>query len=220
MAFGPLAFGLIVALGAVVLWRLDRLQRTLAIQALTDPLTGAFNRRHLDSCLAAAIARRNRTGEPASLLLFDVDDFKAVNDTHGHAAGDQALKTLVATIARRARTLDVLFRVGGDEFVLLLPCTRYGGAFAVADDIRSLVSAMPVLGGHGVSISIGVCDLQADDSVATWLADADAALFEAKHGGRNCVAGRTLPAESDPSLSPFIDRRHQRSPQGSRQQIH
>jgi len=220
MTFGLLSLGLIVGLGAVVLRRLDRLQRTLAIQALTDPLTGAFNRRHLDSCLTAAIARRNRTGEPASLLLIDVDHFKAVNDTYGHAAGDQALKTLVATIARRARTLDVLFRIGGDEFALLLPCTRYGGAFAVAEDIRSLVGAMAILGGHGVSISIGVCDLQADHSVATWLEDADAALFEAKHGGRNCVGGRTLPIERDPPLSPFTDRRHQRSPQGSRQRIH
>jgi len=220
MALGLLFLGLIVGLGAVVLWRLDRLQRTLAVQALTDPLTGAFNRRHLDACLAAAMARRNRAGEPASLLLFDVDHFKGVNDTYGHAAGDEALKTLAATITRRARTLDVLFRIGGDEFVLLLPCTRYGGAFAVAEDIRSLVSNMPVFGGHGVSISIGVCDLQADHSVATWLDDADAALFEAKQNGRNRVAGRTLPTERDPPRSRFTDRRHQRPPPGSRQRVH
>ena len=220
MAFGLLALALIVGLGAVVWWRLDTLQRTLTIQALTDPLTGAFNRRHLDSCLNAAIARRNRTGEPASILMFDIDRFKAINDTTGHAAGDEVLKTLVTTVARRARTLDVLFRIGGDEFVLLLPCTRYSGAFAVAEDVRALVGAVPVLGGHGVSISIGVCDLQSDHSIATWLDDADAALFEAKQGGRNRVAGRTLPTERDSSLSRFPSQRHQRFAQGSRQRIH
>jgi len=220
MAFSLLSLGLIVGLGAVLWWRLDKLHRTLTVQALTDPLTGAFNRRHLDSSLAAAIARRNRTSEPASILMFDIDHFKTVNDTFGHAAGDEVLKTLVATVARRARTLDVLFRVGGDEFALLLPCTRYGGAFAVAEDVRALVGAMPVLGGHGVSISIGVCDLQSGHSPASWLEDADAALFEAKQAGRNRVAGRTLPTERDPRLSRFTDRRRSRFPQGSRQRIH
>jgi diguanylate cyclase (GGDEF)-like protein len=177
-----------------MLLRLVTQLRALTTQAHTDPLTGAFNRRHLESCLAVAIARRNRTGEPASLLLFDVDHFKQINDGSGHAAGDEVLKTLVA---RRARTLDVCFRIGGDEFVLLLPATRYGGAFAVAEDIRALVANAAVLGGRGVSISVGVSDLLSEHTASTWLEDADAALFVAKHGGRNRIAGRTLPTERD-----------------------
>lgn len=202
MVFGLLILSLVslclvLGIGIGVLWKLDTLQRTLAIQAVTDPLTGAFNRRHLESCLEAAIARRSRTGEPASLLLFDVDHFKQVNDTRGHAAGDEVLKTLVATVARRARVLDVLFRIGGDEFVMLLPSTRYAGAFAVAEDIRALVAAIATLGGRGVSISVGVSDLQSDHSATSWMEDADAALFEAKQGGRNRIAGRTLPTERD-----------------------
>ena len=129
--------------------------------------------------------------------MFDVDHFKQINDRSGHAAGDEVLKTLVTIVARRARTLDVCFRIGGDEFVLLLPATRYGGAFAVAEDIRALVANAAVLGGRGVSISVGVSDLLSEHTASTWLEDADAALFEAKHGGRNRIAGRTLPTERD-----------------------
>jgi diguanylate cyclase (GGDEF)-like protein len=95
----------------------------------------------------------------------------------------------------------VLFRIGGDEFVLLLPCTRYGGAFAMAEDVRDLIANAPLLGGRGVSISVGVSDLQSEHTAAWWLEDADAALFQAKQGGRNRIAGRTLPTE-----------RHRRNP--------
>ena len=192
-----LSLGVVLGIVAIMLLRLVTQLRALTTQAHTDPLTGAFNRRHLESCLAVAIARRNRTGEPASLLLFDVDHFTQINDRSGHAAGDEVLKTVVTIVARRARTLDVCCRIGGDEFVLLLPATRYGGAFAVAEDIRALIANTAVLGGRGVSISVGVSDLLSEHTASTWLEDADAALFEAKHGGRNRIAGRTLPTERD-----------------------
>lgn len=188
-----------VALGVVafVVGALWEQRRTLMEQAITDPLTGAFNRRHVDSCLATAIERRNRTGEPASLLMLDVDHFKRINDAYGHPAGDEALKRLVALIAGRARMLDVVFRVGGEEFLVLLPGTRHDGAIAVAEDLRLLVAHSALIEGHRMSISIGVSELQLGQSVASWLEDADVAVYRAKQCGRNRVrASGRLPVPS------------------------
>jgi diguanylate cyclase (GGDEF)-like protein len=162
-------------------------RRRLVEMAMTDPLTGAYNRRHLDTCLTATIARRNRTGEPASLLYFDVDHFKRINDALGHGAGDEVLKALVALVSGRARKMDVLFRIGGEEFVLLLPGARYAGAFLVAEQLRALVAEADLLCGWRVSISIGVSELQAGQSAANWIEDADAGAFRAKQSGRNRV---------------------------------
>ena len=136
------SLGVALTVVAFVFGALWEQRRMLMEQAITDPLTGAFNRRHVDSCLMTAIERRNRTGEPASLLMLDVDHFKRINDAYGHPAGDEALKRLVALIAGRARKLDVLFRVGGEEFLLLLPGTRYDGAIAVAEHLRAARRAL------------------------------------------------------------------------------
>jgi diguanylate cyclase (GGDEF)-like protein len=164
--------------------------RALQQQVVTDPLTGAFNRRQLDVALAAAVERRRRTGERASLLLVDVDRFKDVNDAFGHAEGDRVLKGLVALMGRRFRKLDLLFRAGGEEFVLLLPGTRFGDAFAVAEELRALVLDAGLLPDWHLSISVGVAELALDQSVRTWIDEADAALYRAKRAGRNRVAGR------------------------------
>jgi diguanylate cyclase len=181
-----------VCIVAAVAGVLYERQRTLAELAITDPLTRAFNRRHLDLCLLHAIERRRRTGEPASLLLFDIDYFKRINDRWGHAAGDEALRQVAALAGGRARKMDVLFRIGGDEFVLLLPGATRAGALAVAETLRALVAASSVGGGRRLSISVGVSELTADQNAFSWLADADAALYRAKHAGRNraSVSGR------------------------------
>jgi diguanylate cyclase (GGDEF)-like protein len=220
MGLALVALGAVLVMIAIMLRRLLADLRALTTQARTDPLTGAFNRRHLTSCLSVAIARRHRTGEPASLLLFDVDHFKQINDSSGHAAGDEVLKALVRIVWKRARTLDLCFRIGGDEFVVLLPATRYGGAYAVAEDIRALIANAALLGGRGVSISVGVSDLQSGHTPSTWLEDADAALFEAKGGGRNRIAGRTLPTERDRGLSSQPGWRPSGSHQGGHQGVH
>jgi diguanylate cyclase (GGDEF)-like protein len=170
----------------------EELERTLIEQAVTDPLTGAFNRRHLDACLRMVIERRNRTGEPASLLLIDVDHFKHINDACGHAAGDDVLRGLVRVIGGRMRTLDLLFRIGGEEFALLLAGAGHHDAIAVAEDLRLLVKDSRLLDGGAVSISVGVSELQRGQSGCAWLADADAAMYRAKRAGRNRVAGRAL----------------------------
>jgi diguanylate cyclase (GGDEF)-like protein len=186
-----ISLSLVIGIVTVMLNTRRDLQRTLAAQAMTDPLTGAFNRRQLESCLSGAIERRNRTGEAASLALFDVDHFKQINDELGHTAGDAVLKQLVTLVAGRARKLDVLFRIGGEEFLLLLPGARYAGAVAVAEDLRVLVASAALVEGRRVSISVGVSELDADRTAADWIDEADAALAEAKRGGRNRVAGRT-----------------------------
>ncbi|HEY7291899.1 MAG TPA: GGDEF domain-containing protein [Vicinamibacterales bacterium] len=211
------SLGLVIVLVAAILQVFDHLRRVFAAQAITDPLTGAFNRRHLESCVAAAIERRDRSAESASLLLFDVDRFKEINDELGHGAGDEMLKALVTLVTERARKLDVLFRIGGDEFVLLLPGARYGGALAVAEDIRGLVASSPLLNGRCVSISIGVSELQRDQSASRWIEDADAALAEAKQGGRNRVTGHVFAAlESGRRTSPAFVRTQRSGRRGIR----
>ncbi len=183
-----MAIALLASIGVATIGLLYERQRALEAQAITDPLTGAYNRRHLEACLAHAIERRGRTGEPVSMLLFDLDHFKRVNDRRGHAAGDAALARVVAIVSERMRGMDVLFRIGGDEFVLLLPGARHVGAMAVADTLRSIVAAATASDGQRLSISIGVSELQSGQKAPDWIADADAALYRAKQAGRNRVS--------------------------------
>src|SRR5262245_33699286 len=180
--------GVIIAAGVTIRELLDRLQ-LLERQALTDPLTGAFNRRHFDASLHAAIERRTRYGEPACLVSFDVDRFKDINDQLGHAAGDAVLKALAVLARRRARTLDTLFRTGGEEFALLLPATSILDAIRVAEQLRARVVESRLIDGHEISISVGVSELRDGQTQVDWIVDADKALYVAKNAGRNRVAG-------------------------------
>lgn len=170
---------------------IEDLHHRLIEQAILDPLTGTFNRRHMDACLDYAIERSRRNKSPASLLLIDIDHFKLINDQHGHAAGDSVLKELVRLINNRARKLDLLFRVGGEEFLLLLPDTHEDNAALVAEDIRAAVAATPLLQEWRVTVSIGVSELHPGESAATWLKHADDAMYVAKNTGRDRVVHRT-----------------------------
>lgn len=196
------SLGLVVAIAGIALRASEDDRRRLREEVITDPLTGAFNRRHLESALRVAIERRNRMSEPASLLVFDVDRFKEINDTFGHLTGDEVLKGLVGIAIGRMRGVDLLFRVGGDEFALLLAGARYADALLVAEDLRTLVGTSILPGAGSVSISIGASELQKGQAAGDWLGDADAALYRAKRGGRNRIAGRALmsapPSEERP----------------------
>ena len=163
--------------------------RALEEQTITDPLTGAFNRRHMHDMLSTVIERRRRSGERASLLLIDVDRFKVINDQFGHLEGDRVLIALVALIRQRLRKVDTLFRPGGEEFAVLLTGARFPDALCVADDIRRVVQDAALVHNHPLSISIGVVELPHDQTVEDWMAEADAALYRAKRAGRNRVAG-------------------------------
>jgi diguanylate cyclase (GGDEF)-like protein len=166
--------------------------RLLEGLAVTDPLTGAFNRRHLDQCLVTAIERRARLGEGASLLLIDVDRFKQVNDTLGHPAGDHVLRSIAAIVGSRARRVDALFRAGGEEFALLLAGADLHDATKVAEELRAAIERAP-LADEELTVSIGISDLRAAHTSEGWMQEADAALYLAKRAGRNRVATRDGP---------------------------
>jgi len=155
--------------------------------AVTDPLTGAFNRRYLELRAARALASWDRYRRPVSLLILDVDHFKRINDEFGHAVGDQALKALVRVVSERTRSVDTLFRLGGEEFVLLLNETTAARAEKLADMIRDRVATASILPSGHMTVSIGVCEAALARSVEHWLELADGAMYLAKKQGRNRV---------------------------------
>lgn len=198
------SMALTVVIVNIILNIVGQLQHELMGQAITDPLTGAFNRRHMDISLAEAIERQRRTAAPASVLAIDIDHFKKVNDDFGHAAGDMVLKGLVTLIRNRTRRLDKLFRMGGEEFLLLLPDTRVNAAMKQAEALRQLVADSKLLNEHPVTVSIGVAEYQPGQKQDLWLKSADEALYEAKTGGRNrvvCGAHHTNASPDQPTTS-------------------
>lgn len=176
--------------------------------ALKDALTQCFNRAHLLDVLNAELRRSRRTHNPLSVLMLDLDNFKGLNDRHGHLAGDAAL----AAIGRQLRTIlrqsDVCCRFGGDEFAILLPDTGLRGAAHVADNLRGEIERLRISGGGAESItaSVGVAaSLTGDGEPSALLQRADHALYEAKRAGRNRVClDETLasPVTPEPSGAP------------------
>lgn len=164
--------------------------------ATTDLMTGVNNRHHFMSLLYHEFARSRRYRQPLSLLVLDLDFFKQINDGYGHAAGDTALKTFAAAAGECLRGLDVIGRLGGEEFGILLPNTDVAQSAVVAERIRGAVARIAIETEFGTvrfTASIGVTETaEGDDSVDTLLARADAALYEAKAAGRNRVAVRKL----------------------------
>lgn len=159
----------------------------LASMAQHDCLTGMFNRFHFFAVTNTEIGRAIRYKRPLSVLMIDVDFFKRINDQHGHAAGDEVLRSLADVMSKMLRKNDVAARIGGEEFAMLLPETNLVDATAFAQRMRAAVAGSTVE-GHRVTISIGVAQLQADQSsVNEVLARADAAMYQAKALGRNRV---------------------------------
>jgi diguanylate cyclase (GGDEF)-like protein len=165
----------------------------LATQALTDPLTGLTNRRGLEQQLDQLLAHSERAAETLSLLVFDVDHFKAINDTYGHETGDVVLVALAQRAREATRAQDVLGRFGGEEFLGILPSAGRDAALTAAERLRAHVAEAPVAtpsGAVGVTISVGVATTVPGKEVSRGglLAAADRAMYVAKHRGRNCVA--------------------------------
>ena len=155
--------------------------------ATTDALTGAWNRRQFELVAAVEVAKAQRYGQSMSLLMLDVDRFKAVNDEHGHLVGDQVLVELVERIGSRLRESDVLARWGGEEFIVLMPHATVDDAMALAESLRLLVSSTAMAKDGTVTCSIGVAEYVVGESMDAWLSRADRALYEAKASGRNAV---------------------------------
>ncbi len=160
--------------------------------AVTDGLTGLHNRRYLDTHLQTLVERARDRGRELSLLITDIDKFKAINDTHGHDAGDDVLRQFAQRLRQNVRGMDLACRYGGEEFVIVMPDTSAGLAVEVAERVRESVEEMAFASGDKelqVTTSVGVATLnrESNDDMKDLLKQADQALYEAKNGGRNKV---------------------------------
>ena len=169
--------------------------------SVRDPLTGLFNRRYLLEHLPQEIKRAYRYDRPLSLILFDLDHFKAINETYGHGVGDQVLQISAEKVHESIRSeIDWVVRYGGEEFLLVLPETEFGGAIVVAERLRASLAQAPILAGKArleVTGSFGVATLPGFPkrerlALETLIECADRCLYEAKAAGRNRVEGITL----------------------------
>ncbi len=165
----------------------NRQQQRLLDLATKDPLTGAGNRRALEEKLAEVTASFRRSGLPASLILIDLDHFKKVNDLHGHAVGDEILKRITEIFNLRIRVTDRLYRIGGEEFVVVADEQNAESAARLAEQLRTLVEVNELVPESAVTISLGIAELRGDESHERWLQRADEALYQAKRAGRNTV---------------------------------
>lgn len=172
-----------------------RMREELRRLATTDPLTGAFNRRHFLGLMQEEIERSLRYDHPLSFLFLDLDHFKAVNDQHGHQAGDIALQRVVATIRDELRGQDAISRYGGEEFVVSLPETGLEEARALAERLRRSVAELELTNEHGtfnVTISVGCAEWRREEPLEQVFSRADTALYNAKANGRNRVEADAL----------------------------
>ena len=182
--------GLLAAVARAFLekvWEIEEVSQ----RARTDGLTGLYNRRYFDEQLRRVIAETDRFGGTSSLILVDIDDFKAVNDTYGHEAGDAVLRQLGKILSDGVRTVDICARYGGEELVILLPQTPIGGATELAERLRAAVSDRAVLfegTAIRVTASFGIAGYPETVPHGDWLFPAaDRALYQAKEKGKNCV---------------------------------
>jgi diguanylate cyclase (GGDEF)-like protein/PAS domain S-box-containing protein len=170
-----------------------RLRETLRAQAVMDPLTGLFNRRHLEQAFDRELRRAVRKQRPLGLIMLDVDHFKQVNDSFGHDAGDTVLKSLAALLKKRVRAEDITCRYGGEEFLIIVPEADPALVLARAEQLRADMEALTVVHDNlalgPITMSLGVSAYPANgDTTAELIRAADAALYEAKGAGRNRVA--------------------------------
>lgn len=163
-------------------------QKKLQQMAMLDPLTGLGNRYALAKQLEQSVSLSNRTQQPVCAILFDIDYFKKINDNYGHNTGDQALITLADLFKQRVRASDSLFRLGGEEFLLVAEATELKDACELAEKFRELVANSEIVEGAKTTLSAGVAQFAPGSSIEQWLKQADEALYSAKKAGRNQVA--------------------------------
>jgi len=166
---------------------LDKANQLLELQATTDSLTGIFNRLKFDDMLIKEMSRAKRFKIPLSLVMFDIDHFKKINDTFGHHMGDTVLKELTFQISKRIRKHDYFARWGGEEFMILLSHNTLEPAAQFAESCRAQTENLKIGSLEGIPCSFGVTELQADDDIFSFTKRADDALYLAKTGGRNRV---------------------------------
>ncbi len=172
--------------------------------AYTDALTGVYNRRYMDAHLDRKIMEIANTQKPVSVMMLDIDHFKPVNDTYGHASGDEVLKAVAQRVSHGIRDFDLLARYGGEEFVVIMPSTPADDSVMVAERLRRMIEAEPyeITGNEtpvAITASIGVATAtDPTETAEALLGRADAALYQAKDGGRNQVRSAGAPEAAAP----------------------
>jgi len=169
------------------IFRRIRVENTLRKQATTDTLTGLLNRRRMTDILQDELTRANRLDAPFSVVMFDIDHFKRVNDTFGHEVGDIVLKDVAATVKSRLRELDAFAHWGGEEFIILLRGTQMDGALELSNICCKRLAQRTFKQAGQVTASFGVATWRKDETLRELIHRADEALYAAKNNGRNCV---------------------------------
>ncbi len=180
---------------------LERVNRELKAMAFTDSLTGLPNRRYFDQAMERELASIERGGKTASIIEFDLDFFKNINDSLGHTAGDEILRQVAALAGETTRKADLLARYGGEEFILLLPETPLEGAVTAAENLRRRIASHTFRsGGQEIKLtgSFGVAEISVNTGVNFYRA-VDRALYRAKQKGRNCVCVEVMPDGEAPA---------------------
>jgi len=183
---------LLVTIFTILLsFSINRLLLTLNVLVTRDSLTNALNRHTFHTTIENTLNTYLRYKTPASLFIFDLDNFKSINDNYGHQTGDSVLVTVSEAIQNRLRGSDRLFRYGGEEFAVLLAQTGEEDAFKLAEELRIIVEQQDYKIDRAVTISGGVSEVRETDQVNSWIERCDMALYEAKSSGRNKVIMRT-----------------------------
>lgn len=198
--------------------QLERSNSELERVARIDKLTGCWNRRHFEEKIEHKRSHAQRSGRPLSLLLFDIDHFKSINDRHGHSVGDQILCELARVVRENIRATDLLSRWGGEEFAILAPDSGLQDALRLGEKLRAAIEAHDFPEVGEVSISLGVAQIRSGDTVDSWFRRADRALYQAKLGGRNRVEAEDdledVSGDPDPTRSSLVNGILQRHQQG------
>lgn len=198
-----LTLAFVIAYRIKVLEAIKASQDELRLQAITDPLTQLYNRRYFFTEANYLMERAKTTAAPLSLLILDIDSFKEVNDTYGHPIGDKVIAALASMLRKQCREGDLIARLGGEEFVVMLPQTHQQGAEELAEALRNAIQKcrIPLTESPPLSFTVSIGGLAVDchrETLETALSLADIALYEAKHAGKNCVRfSRCKPSEFD-----------------------
>ena len=177
----------VLFLNRIIFPKISNLEHNLEVLASTDSLTNIYNRSKYDEIITREIGRATRYDRLLSMVIFDIDVFKKINDTYGHLAGDQVLKTLVSLTKKQMRGTDYLIRWGGDEFILILPETTIEGAKGFAERIRDLTARHKFDDIENLTVSLGVSHFSKGDTEHALFKRADEALYKAKISGGNRV---------------------------------
>lgn len=204
------SLGLTCLFSMIFAWLVGKLQTELTRLATTDPLTGCLNRSQLADILNSQIQMQERYGRVSCLILLDLDYFKIINDQWGHLAGDKVLQEMALRLRKRLRESDQLFRIGGEEFMIVLPETRQHEGNLLAHQLLTSISARPFLEDIRVTASASIAQVTQGETWSVWLNRADQALYEAKSRGRNQVVGAASQAAPEhpgqnPPPAPLAD---------------